>query len=115
MPSTIISGQVPLTHALAQAVDDGILPNLDPANVVPLLTSSLEWRIQKTDNAAVDAKDLVDGKGKGGLRIGIMSRVVTPRVAADAFPVYGEWTNWPSVTVDKVGGAGTWEQAVAPA
>jgi tyrosinase len=103
-PSVIVSGQVPLTHALAQAVDDGILASLEANHVVPLLNNSLEWRIQKVDGNPVDAEDLVDGKGKGRLKIGVISREVTPRVRDDAFPVYASWNTWPSITAGKVGG-----------
>jgi hypothetical protein len=104
-PSIVVSGQVSLTHALAQAVEDGILPNLDPVSVIPLLTNSLEWRVQKLNNDVVDTNKLVNGKGHGCLKIGVSSRKVVPRVRDDAFPIYGEWVSWPRVTANKCGGA----------
>ncbi|KAL9102921.1 MAG: hypothetical protein Q9163_001981 [Psora crenata] len=98
-------GQIPLNHAL---VSPGNIINnstnitdLSPASVIPFLTKSLTWKIQKYNDELVPA-----GCAElDTLRIFVVGRLVTYGGGAeDEFPDYGRLEMYREVTMGKDGG-----------
>lgn len=104
------TGQISLSPLLANAFSTGTLPDssLAPADVVPLLTNNLQWRITTKDSSSGEQKEVPvqDLADKGQLRIAVVSRDVDPILAGEEhlFPKYHEWTEWEDVTKGKTGG-----------
>ncbi|MCJ1361156.1 hypothetical protein MMC16_000253 [Acarospora aff. strigata] len=98
--STTVYGQIPLTHSLANAVSSGILRDLSPSEVIPLLTKSLQWRVQQFDDSAVDAKLLPS------LQVNVVGQEVKPAAKQSDFPAFGEVVAYKTVTAGKAGGSG---------
>ncbi|KAI4122475.1 MAG: hypothetical protein LQ338_005800 [Usnochroma carphineum] len=94
-PATLY-GQVPLNHALLAAGNS----DLAPSNIVPLLTSQLNWRLQYTDDSPLDIS-LVPS-----LKIHVVGQEVKPRATEDQFPEYGQMQVYKEVTNGKAGGLG---------
>ena len=97
-------GQIPLTHALAALVASGIISDLTPASVRPLLTSQLSWRIQKFDDSAVHVSAV------SGLKIYVVGQEVQQSASASEFPSYGQLVAYTGVTAGKIGGLGEGEE-----
>lgn len=97
-------GQIPLTHALAVLVSSGIILDLTPASVTPLLTSQLTWRIQLFDDTVVDAEAV------SGLKIYVVGQEVQQSASASEFPSYGPLVPYKGVTSGKAGGLGEGEE-----
>jgi len=95
-----VYGQIPLTHALTAAVAAGLLPDLDPEHVVPVLTKQLAWRVQRFDDSAVDVKALPS------LQVHVVGQEVTAAAGPSEFPGFGEMVAYMEVTRGKVGGVG---------
>jgi tyrosinase len=87
LPTARVRGEVSLTHTLLAGVDRGMLPNLGPEAVVPLLKQGLQWRARAPGGCEIDATKLT------GLMISIGSKSVKPTTCPQQFPVYGdaEW------------------------
>ncbi|KAL8730770.1 MAG: hypothetical protein Q9166_003840 [cf. Caloplaca sp. 2 TL-2023] len=93
LPSTLY-GQIPLNHALLTAGNS----DLTARNMVPILTSQLNWRLQTTDDVPLDV-----GKVPS-LKIHVVAQEVKPRVSEDEFPEYGRLVVYRQVTEGKAGG-----------
>ena len=83
---------------LAAGVSRGVLRDLSPAEVVPVLRELLRWRARGVEGGDVDVGCLK------GLSVRVSSRLVTPADRGDEFPEYGEVEWWDVVTGRKVGG-----------
>ena len=83
-PSTVIRGQIPLTHKILDAADD-----LGPRVVVGLLKRTLTCRAVTLDGHVLDAKELE--VGDDGVYLEVVSRDVRQKPGDDTFPEYGEW------------------------
>jgi len=97
LPDTMLGGQVSLTYMLAAIVARGILPDLTPQFVVPLLAQSLTWRARRPDGCMIDIENLLD------LSIAVASRNVQPATSMKQFPVYGRVQHHPEATNGKPG------------
>jgi tyrosinase len=99
-PQGQVRGEIPLTHTLAAGVSRGVLRDLSPRSVVPLLQKALTWK------ARTPAGEEVPVTGLSGLSISVSTRPVVPRTARNRFPQYGavQWLD--SVTDGKPCGAG---------
>ncbi|KAI4091021.1 MAG: hypothetical protein LQ344_004402 [Seirophora lacunosa] len=95
IPITLF-GQVPLNPALLVAGNS----DLAPKNVVPLLTSQLNWRLQNTDDSPLDIGRV------SSLKIHVVGQAVKARVTEEAFPEYGEMQTYKEITAGKAGGLG---------
>ena len=89
---------VSLTHTLAAGVARGLLDNLTPQCVTPLLIQHLMWKARSMRGEAIDIKLLQ------GLSVSVMSRRVTPRKSVTVFPKYGAMQQHANVTHGKAGG-----------
>ena len=83
IPQAQVRGQVSMTHTLAAGVSRGILRDLRPRTVVPLLQTALTWRARTASGDEIPVTDLT------GLSISVSTRKVVPRTAQDQFPEYG--------------------------
>ena len=102
LPEGLLHGEVSMTHTLAAGVVRGILADLSPSSVVPILAKSLQWRVRLYDNCEIDASELPD------LSIMVGSRNVQPATRMDEFPTYGELIYHVEATHGKIGGAQDW-------
>jgi len=104
-PAPISYGQIPLTHALMPLVSSGIIPNLKPEHVVPLLKKQLSWRVQGFDDKPLTTRDIK------GLKVFVVGQEVTQAERADQFPGYGELVVYGDVTRGMIGGLAEGEEA----
>ncbi|RMD41599.1 hypothetical protein DV735_g3553, partial [Chaetothyriales sp. CBS 134920] len=86
-PAGESEGQIALTHAALTGVNRGIIPDLSPDAVLPLLRDTLQWRVQAAEGCEIDIGSLT------GLSIQIGSRGARPATHPDEFPIYDdiEW------------------------
>ena len=98
-PKGLLHGEVSLTHTLAAGVARGLLADLTPASVLPLLERGLTWRARASDNCEIDVDQLSD------LSIAVGSRQVQPAKSVRDFPIYGPIQFHPEAVRGKVGGA----------
>ncbi|KAL8721571.1 MAG: hypothetical protein Q9225_001779 [Loekoesia sp. 1 TL-2023] len=94
--SARLYGQIPLNHALLAAGN----ADLAPSNVVPLLTSQLNWRLQNMDDSSLDIGQVPS------LKIHVVGQEVKQRVKEDQFPEYGRLQVFKQITRGKAGGLG---------
>ncbi|KAI1828051.1 Di-copper centre-containing protein [Xylaria intraflava] len=78
-----VTGTIPLTSALMRMVADGHLSSLNPDAVKPFLRSALELRVALVNGTAVNVT------GVDGLRISIVSSVVTAPSTENELPRWG--------------------------
>jgi tyrosinase len=97
-PDILMQGYVSLSHTLAAGVVRGVLANLRPESVVPVLTEMLMWNAR-----GVDGRD-IELAGLAGLSVRVSSRVVRPARHGREFPRYGSVQWWDGVVRGKVGG-----------
>ena len=99
-PQGQVNSEISMTHTLAAGVSRGVLRDLSPRSVVPLLRKALTWK------ARTPAGEEVPVTALSGLSISVSIRPVAPRTARDRFPQYGavQWLD--SVTEGKPCGAG---------
>jgi hypothetical protein len=97
-PEGLVRGHVSLSHTLAAGVSRGVLRDLSPAEVVPVLRELLGWNARGVEGGDVDVGCLK------GLSVRVSSREVTPARGGDEFPRYGEVEWWDVVTGGKVEG-----------
>lgn len=86
-------------------VSSGIIPDLKPEHVIPLLKKQLSWHVQGFDD-----KPVTTGNVKG-LKVFVVGQEVTRAETADQFPGYGELVVYGDVTRGIVGGLGEGEEA----
>ena len=91
---TTLYGQIPLNHALLAAG----YSDLSSSNIVPLLKSQLNWRLQSTNDDPLDVSTVPS------LKIHVVGQEVKPRVSEDEFPEYGDVQVYTEVTDGKAGG-----------
>ncbi|RMZ86852.1 hypothetical protein DV736_g5924, partial [Chaetothyriales sp. CBS 134916] len=86
-PTGESQGEISLTHTLLAGVGRGIIPDLAPDTVTPLLRDGLQWRVRAIDGCEIDIASLT------GLSIQVGSRSVEPTTRSSQFPVYDdiEW------------------------
>lgn len=82
-PAGQVQGEISMTHTLAAGVLRGIIPDLSPRSVVPLLHKGLNWKARTAAGEEVPVSNL------SGLSISVFSRAVVPTTAGDRFPLYG--------------------------
>ncbi|RMZ83529.1 hypothetical protein DV737_g1601, partial [Chaetothyriales sp. CBS 132003] len=85
-PAGVSRGEISLTHTLLAGVDRGIIPDLTPSTVIPLLRSGLQWRVQAADGREIDIASVT------GLSIQSRTSLASPAPvvhlkAADPSPV----------------------------
>ena len=100
-PTGLQQGEVSLTHTLAAGVARGLLADLTPRSVLPLLAQSLYWRARGADGCEIDVESLAD------LSIAVGSRQVQPAATEKKFPIYGETQYHVEATQGKCGGLGS--------
>jgi tyrosinase len=99
-PVGLQQGEISLTHMLAAGVARGLLSDLTPASVIPLLAQSLNWRARAADGGEINVDTLT------GLSIAVGSRQVQPAATQVEFPIYGETQYHTKATQGKYGGFG---------
>ena len=77
-----VTGQIPLTLALVERYQAGLLDGLTPEVVEPYLAKNLHWRVV-TGNAQLARRDQING-----LLVGVVTCEVTVPTDADALPQY---------------------------
>ena len=97
-PGGTIEGEVALTHILVGGVHHGIIADLSPGSVLPVLQKGLLWRASTPDGCEIDCAEL------SGLQISVGSRPVEPAKDESCFPTYGEAEWHGDVTQGKTGG-----------
>ena len=97
----MVTGQVPLTIALAERVQSGEFAGLGEGDVVPYLRENLHWRVSLCDGTEVPLGEMPD------LKVMVISNEVTLPEAADQLPVYAEHVRvHPEVTSGRGEGTG---------
>jgi hypothetical protein len=79
-PQGLVQGHVSLSHTLVVGLDRGLLLDLSPQHVVPLLAKQLQWNARSPDGSDVNVKALK------GLSIAVSSRTVKPAISVSEFP-----------------------------
>ncbi|KAL8938305.1 MAG: hypothetical protein Q9216_003967 [Gyalolechia sp. 2 TL-2023] len=100
LPATVY-GLIPLNHALLAAGNS----NLAPQNVIPILTSLLEWRLQNLDDSPLDVGRVPS------LKIHVAGQEVRQTAGEDQFPEYGPLEVFRQITRGKAGGLGDSDDA----
>ena len=77
-----VTGQIPLTLALVERYQAGLLDGLTPEVVEPYLAQNLHWRVV-TRNAQLTPRDQIDG-----LLVGVVTCEVTVPTDANTLPQY---------------------------
>jgi len=95
----LLLGEISMTHTLAAGVARGMIDDLSPESVLPLLRNNLHWRARTPDNCEIDLDSLA------GLSISVASRNITPTTDLCKFPTYGEFQWHPDATRHKRAGA----------
>ena len=98
VPQGMLQGEISMTHTLAAGVSRGLLSDLSPASVVPLLAQSLTWRARGPDGCEIDVARLTD------LSIAVGSRRVEPASSIYDFPSYEAMEFHAEATEGKSGG-----------
>ncbi|EXJ78291.1 hypothetical protein A1O3_09452 [Capronia epimyces CBS 606.96] len=97
-PAGQVHGEISMTHTLAAGVLRGVIRDLSPQSVVPLLRKGLIWKARTASGLEVPLSDL------SGLSISVFSRPVVPTTSRDRFPTYGAVQWQESVTAGKTCG-----------
>lgn len=102
-----VYGQIPISHALAEAREKNLIDDITDKIIVPLLKTHLEWRVQTLSGKEVDMDEFVKSGGKGALEICVAERDVKPLEdkESDSFPEVGEWNVYEEATKGKTGGS----------
>ncbi|KAI9808406.1 MAG: hypothetical protein M1826_004170 [Phylliscum demangeonii] len=94
-PDPEVTGVIPLTTALLEAIAQGHLASLDPSDVEPFLHQHLNWRVALMDGTAIP-NDQVDH-----LKVTVVSsRVKKPQSASD-FPEWGAVSAHPAAIANR--------------
>ncbi|KAI8651642.1 Tyrosinase [Fusarium keratoplasticum] len=95
-----ISGQIPLTIALAERYFAGQLPSLEEEDVKDYLTKNLHWEVVDQNGQRLRRRrdDLA------GLLVGVVSNEVTLPDTENGFPSYSEYIKvYPEITTNREG------------
>jgi tyrosinase len=95
---SLVQGQVSLSHTLAAGLNRGLIRDLSPQSVVPILKKQLSWNARSADGYDIDVAALT------GLSIIVTSRTAKLATSCNEFPTYGLLRYWPMVTCGKIGG-----------
>jgi hypothetical protein len=92
-----------MSPLLANALSCGLIENLQPTVIVPLLTQYLQWIVVDVDGNPIDTQEAVD---KSYLTISVASRAAEPLTPGQEtkFPEYGDWVSYQEPTQGKTGG-----------
>jgi tyrosinase len=83
-PDQMVSGTIPLTHALLKHVGAGELRSLDSEDVNPFLSQNLKYRVTLSDDTEVGNGDVPS------LKISVVSVDVQSPANDNEFPIWGE-------------------------
>jgi tyrosinase len=83
-PNQMVSGTIPLTHALMKHVSAEDLKSLDPEDVNPYLAQNLKYRVTLSNDTEVGNGDLPS------LKISVISVQVQTPESVDELPTWGE-------------------------
>jgi tyrosinase len=83
-PDQMVSGTIPLTHAVMKYVSNGDLKSLDPIDVTPFLSQNLKYRITLTNDNEVGNADVPS------LKISVVSANVLTPVDDTELPVWSD-------------------------
>lgn len=102
--SSLSHSQLPLSPVLALALEQGVIPDLNPEAVQTPLLENLNWLITDVQGNNITSPGVTK---KIKLRVSVVSRSVVPLSSGqdDIFPQYGGWTEHPELTVGKPGGS----------
>lgn len=92
------TGSIPLTTTLINKIASGQLASLSPLDVVPYLTSNMDWRASYYDGTEIAIADVAD------LSISVVQATVEPATSSDTFPLWGDFVALVNVTANRVGG-----------
>jgi tyrosinase len=95
---SLVQGHVSLSHILAAGLNRGLIRDLSPQSVVPILKKQLSWNARSAYGCDIDVAAL------GGLSIIVTSRTAKLATSGNEFPTYGLLHYWPMVTHGKIGG-----------
>ena len=95
-----VRGQISITHALAAGVDRGVLQDLSPESVLPLLRQELRWGIREAPDIYIQSLQVVIG-----------SQNILPRVSLCEFPVYQDMVLYTDVGAWSTTGVVQWTRA----
>ena len=98
VPNGLVQGHVSLSHTLAAGLNRGLVRDLSPQNVVPLLQKQLRWSARSTDGFDIDLSTLK------GLSIVVSSKTVRLASSTCEFPTYGNTHFYPMATRGRPGG-----------
>jgi len=79
-----VTGQIPLTLALAERYQAGLLDSLRPADIEPFLAKNLHWRVANKNSQLVP-RDQIEG-----LLVGVVTCKVTLPTDGSLFPQYAD-------------------------
>jgi tyrosinase len=83
-PDQMVSGTIPLTHALLKYVSNGDVKSLEPNDVTPFLSQNLKYRITLTNDTEVGNADVPS------LKISVVSANVQTPVDDTKLPVWSD-------------------------
>lgn len=87
MKDLTISGTLPMTNVLLEAVKQGKLTGMSNKEVSTFLSKNLGWGVALANGTLVESCDVP------GLRINVAACEVQPANSMEEFPVYGPWQN----------------------
>jgi tyrosinase len=79
----MVSGTIPLTHALINDIGAGHLKSLDPKDVNPYLAQNLKYRVTLSDDTAIGNGDVPS------LKISVVSVDVQIPASTTELPIWG--------------------------
>ena len=82
-PDQMVSGTIPLTHALINDIGAGHLKSLDPKDVNPYLAQNLKYRVTLSDDTAIGNEDVPS------LKISVVSVDVQIPASTTELPIWG--------------------------
>jgi tyrosinase len=96
--NAFVTGVIPITTALLNAIKRGKLASLDPNDVDPYLKRNLAWRVTTLNDGAVD-NNKVDG-----LKVSVVSAEVKRPQTITELPKWGDFTIREGVTQNRTTG-----------
>ena len=97
VPNTIQHGAVSLTHTLAAGVARGLVKDLTPTSVVPILRQHMTWRAKSHNGTVLDMDHIA------GLKISVWSRTMQPITSVRRRPIYGSFKQHLGITHNRSG------------
>lgn len=93
-----VAGSVPLTYALTQAVEAGVLRDMAVDTVAEYLAQNMQWRVAASNGTEIPAAMVP------GLQVSVVTANATVPASAEEFPVFGAWQTLTGITQGKAGG-----------